>query len=373
MLKTPLLVYKSSAMQNVLDTVNKIAASDVNVLIQGESGTGKELIANLLHALSARKKEAFVTVNCGAIPGELLESELFGHVKGAFTGAVSNRAGRFELADGGTLFLDEIGDLALPLQVKLLRAIQHKTFEPVGATRSIQVDVRVIAATHKNLEQMVKAGTFREDLFYRLNVVPIRIPALRERVEDIPLLLNHYLKIHNIKQKKSVLGFDHQAMTCLMSYAWPGNIRELENFVERTVLLKETGSITLRDLPHHMLESSQAANHWELKPKIPTPAIQPSENQEKWFTISPQVLTSNKIPFHQLVESFENTLLLHALDSTGWNRNRAAQMLGINRTTLVEKIKKKGLNPQQEVLPEMVNTGETPSPHTSRPPEVEIL
>lgn len=373
MLKTPLLVYKSSAMQNVLDTVNKIAGSDVNVLIQGESGTGKELIANLLHALSPRKKEAFVTVNCGAIPGELLESELFGHVKGAFTGAVSNRAGRFELADGGTLFLDEIGDLALPLQVKLLRAIQHKTFEPVGATRSIQVDVRVIAATHKNLEQMVKSGSFREDLFYRLNVVPIHIPALRERVEDIPLLLNHYLKIHNIKQKKSVVGFDHQAMTCLMSYNWPGNIRELENFVERTVLLKESGIITLSDLPHHMLGSTSTVNLSTQSQKLPTNTIPHSSNEEKGFTISQQILSSHKIPFNELVESFENTLLLHALGSTGWNRNRAAQMLGINRTTLVEKIKKKGLSPQQDAIPEQVNNDEAPTPSLSRPPEVEML
>ena len=314
------IVGQSDAIKSVLSLVERVADSDSTVMITGESGTGKELIARALHYNSPQRDQPFVAINCGAIPSELLESELFGHVKGAFTGAISHRIGRFELADGGTIFLDEIGDLQPALQVKLLRVLQERSFEPVGSTKSVQVNVRVIAATNKNLEEGVIDGRFREDLYYRLNVIPIAIPALRERRSDIPLILAHFIEVFNRTKNKKLLGFSTEAMQYLCNYNWPGNIRELENLVERLAILKGQGVIESHDLP---LKYRQSLNS--------TPRL---ENFD---------IPENGVDFNTAVDNFENTLILRALEKTQWNRNQAALLLKLNRTTLVEKIKKKGL------------------------------
>lgn len=252
-----------------------------------------------------------------------MESELFGHVKGAFTGAISNRVGRFELADGGTIFLDEIGDLEPSLQVKLLRALQERSFEPVGSTKTVQVNVRVIAATNVNLEEAVEAGRFREDLYYRLNVIPLGVPALRDRRSDVPLLFKHFMDVFARSKGRALSGISTEAMECLINYAWPGNIRELENLVERLTILKGQGQIDLADLPPKYRASSAAAG----------------------ADLTNLELPDNGMDFNSAVDAYENALILRALEKTGWNRNQAALLLRLNRTTLVEKIKKKGLRP----------------------------
>ncbi|NUM58809.1 MAG: sigma-54-dependent Fis family transcriptional regulator [Bdellovibrionaceae bacterium] len=315
------IIGQSEEIQKVLSLVERVADSEATVLITGNSGTGKELIAKAIHYNSSRSNGPFIPINCGAIPSELLESELFGHVKGAFTGAISNRMGRFELADGGTLFLDEIGDLEPSLQVKILRALQEKSFEPVGGMKTINVNVRLIAATNINLEKAVTEGRFREDLYYRLNVIPIALPSLAERKTDIPLLLNHFLKNYNKNRKLS--GFSDLALQSLSAYTWPGNIRELENLVERICILKGEGQIEVQDLPtkyQTVVEKNSEEIHFD---DIP----------------------ADGIDFNTAVDAYENALILKALEKTGWNRNQAAALLRLNRTTLVEKIKKKGLKP----------------------------
>ncbi len=324
------IIGRSENIQSVLSLVERVADTDSTVLITGESGTGKELIARAIHYNSTRSQQAFVAINCAAIPAELLESELFGHVKGAFTGATANRIGRFEMADGGTIFLDEIGDLEPSLQVKLLRVLQQRTFEPVGGAKSIQVNVHVVAATNKNLEDLVAKGEFREDLFYRLNVIPIFIPALRERKTDIPLLLSHFMEKFNHSKSRHLAGITNEAMECLVQYPWPGNIRELENLVERMAILKGQGIIDVHDLP------------------------------VKYRTTSPTKIENAQLDmpdlgmdFNTAVDQFENSLILRALEKTGWNRNQAAHLLRLNRTTLVEKIKKKGLRPPGNISAEM--------------------
>ncbi len=315
------IIGHSDSIKDVLQLVEKVADTDSTVMVTGESGTGKELIARAIHYNSSRVKMPFVAINCGAIPSELLESELFGHIKGAFTGAISNRVGRFELADSGTLFLDEIGDLQPSLQVKLLRALQERRFEPVGSTKTVEVDVRVIAATNVNLEEAVRRGRFREDLFYRLNVIPINIPALRERKTDIPLLLSHFLNHFNRNKTRKLSGFSEEALRRLSAYAWPGNIRELENLLERLSILKGEGLVDVQDLP--------------------TKYAQPPDNLELGNLDIPE----HGLDFNSAVDQYENSLILLALEKTGWNRNQAAGLLRLNRTTLVEKIKKKGLKP----------------------------
>jgi DNA-binding NtrC family response regulator len=320
------IIGKSESIQSVLSLVERVADSDSTVLITGESGTGKELVARAVHYNSPRADQAFVAINCGAIPAELLESELFGHIKGAFTGAIANRVGRFEMADGGTIFLDEIGDLEPSLQVKLLRALQQRSFEPVGSTKTVHVNVRVIAATNKNLEEQVTFGKFREDLFYRLNVIPLVIPPLRERKTDVPLLFSHFMEQFNKNKGRRLTGVSPDTMECLVNYTWPGNIRELENLVERLTILKGQGQIEINDLP------------------------------AKYRTVASTVLDpvqfdipDNGLDFNSAVDQFENNLILRALEKTGWNRNQAALLLRLNRTTLVEKIKKKGLRPPGEI------------------------
>ncbi|PWU14653.1 MAG: DNA-binding response regulator [Bdellovibrio sp.] len=317
------IIGDSEEIRNVLSLVSRVADSDSTVLVTGESGTGKELVAKAIHYNSPRAAQPFVAINCGAIPAELLESELFGHVKGAFTGAIANRVGRFEMADGGTLFLDEIGDLDPSLQVKLLRVLQERTFEPVGGTRSLQVNVRVIAATHRNLEEAVAQGNFREDLFYRLNVIPIAIPALKDRPSDIPLLMAHFIQHFNKTKGRQLLGLTPEATQALMGYPWPGNIRELENLIERIAILKGHGMIEINDLPAKYRSNGLASTAAEAEISLPEEGLD----------------------FNSAVDQFENQLILRALEKTGWNRNQAAILLRLNRTTLVEKIKKKGLRP----------------------------
>jgi len=318
------IVGQSRALQSVLETVEKVADSDSTVLIRGESGTGKELIARALHFNSRRAERMFVTVNCGAIPEELLESELFGHVKGAFTNAVSHREGRFQVADGGTIFLDEIGDMSPNLQVKLLRVLQDRTFEPVGSSKTVKVNVRVLAATHQDLEEAIRERRFREDLFYRLNVIPIEAPALRDRREDIPLLVQHFLDVSNQEKGKRIDGLSPEALDAMCRYRWPGNVRELENLMERMVILKGEGEIGVDDLPDPIrADASALAGN--------APAIPPQG-----------------LEFNDVVGRFETDLIRQALEHTHWNKNRAAQLLGLNRTTLLEKIKKRRIEAPPE-------------------------
>jgi DNA-binding NtrC family response regulator len=321
------IIGTSEPLKKVLHLIERVSDSDSTLLITGESGTGKELIAKSIHYHSPRKAKPFVPINCGAIPADLLESELFGHVKGAFTGATQSRPGRFELAKGGTLFLDEIGDLSLNLQVKLLRVLQERRFEPVGSNRTIECDVRIIAATNVNLVEAIQAGRFREDLYYRLNVIPLPLPSLRERKEDIPLLLQYFIEKFNKTKNRNLAGIHRSALDLLCAYKWPGNVRELENLVERIAILKGEGLIEVEDLPEYIKEQAGPVLD-DLKVNIP----------------------DSGMDFNSAVDAYENALILMALEKTGWNRNQAAILLKLNRTTLVEKIKKKGLRPPENFI-----------------------
>ena len=310
------LIGDSEVMQQSFQFIEKIAATNSTVMICGESGTGKELVARAIHYNSDRRNEPMVPVNCGAIPEDLLESELFGYEKGAFTGALKTRIGRFELANGGTVFLDEIGDMSPALQVKILRVLQEHEFERLGGVKSIKVDIRVIAATHRDLEKAVKQGTFREDLYYRLNVIPFILPPLRERGSDIPLLTNHFIGKFNIEKKQNINGISPEALKCLARYHWPGNVRELENLIERLVILKGEGVIEQEDLPEKLLGA-------------------------EWSDAVPSMdIPDSGISFNTAVSEFERELILRALKKTNWIKNRAAKLLQLKRTTLVEKIKK---------------------------------
>ena len=317
----------SKGLTAVLDRVRKVARFDSSVLITGESGTGKELIARAIHRNSDRKDGPMVVINCGAIPSELLESELFGHEKGAFTGAHRSRTGRFEIADKGTIFLDEIGDMSPDLQVKLLRALQERRFERVGGSQTIDVDIRVISATNKNLAAAIENNEFREDLYYRLNVIPINILPLRERPEDIMPLVDHFqtaLSRRNPDYRPKV--FSDSVCHSLMAYEWPGNIRELENLVERLSVLVETESVGLEDLPGCMSGTAQDQT-----------------------IVSVAGVFQNNIGFSDAVEIYQKSLIIHALNETGWVKAKAAQMLKMNRTTLVEKIKKMDIEPENQM------------------------
>ncbi len=316
------LVSASEAMKGVLGLVDRVATTDSTVLILGESGTGKELIAQTIHFHSARRRGCLLPVNCGAIPDALIESELFGYEKGAFTGAVTAKPGRFELASGGTIFLDEIGDLSLSLQVKLLRVLQDRTFERVGGTRTLKADVRVVAATNQDLEALVGAKRFREDLYYRLNVVPILVPPLRERPEDIPLLGNHFIRQFNEWRGAKLTGISSEALGLLCRYRWPGNVRELSNIVERIAILKRQGMIEPHDLPEKIRQSQETPNE-KVHNSIPLGGLN----------------------LFKAVEEFEKQLIVEALDRTNWVKSQAARLLQINRTTLMEKLKKKSLSP----------------------------
>jgi DNA-binding NtrC family response regulator len=313
------IIGNSSELRGVLDTVAKVADSQSTVLVTGESGTGKELIARAVHYNSPRAERMFVTVNCGAIPEELLESELFGHVRGAFTNAINNREGRFEAADGGSIFLDEIGDMSPTLQVKLLRVLQDRTFEPVGSSKTQRVDVRVIAATNQDLDIAIREKRFREDLFYRLNVIPIEVPPLRKRLDDIPVLAEHFLDVANEVRGQESAGFGDGVLEAMCQHAWPGNVRELENLVERLVTLSGGREITVDDLPDSFQPAKRATKTLGMR-------------------IPPEGLN-----FREVMDRLESDLIKQALEITRGNKNRAARLIGLNRTTMLEKMKKKGV------------------------------
>ncbi|UCH07621.1 MAG: sigma-54-dependent Fis family transcriptional regulator [Deltaproteobacteria bacterium] len=313
------LVGTSNAIKNIYDLIEKVADTDGTVLISGASGTGKELIARAIHYNSSRCDRPLVVINCGAIPEELLESELFGHEKGAFTGAYKSRIGRFEMANGGTIFLDEIGEMSPALQVKLLRVLQEKKFERVGGTKTIHVDVRIIAATNKNLTTAINKGKFREDLYYRLNVIPMKVPPLKQRKSDIPLLIDHFLKKFQKEAEKKITAFSPEAMDAMLKYDWPGNVREVENVIKRLTILCDDEVVTVEDLPEHIPHKGRAVRVVE------------EDFLEKGVTL------------HDAVEDYEKRLILGALERSDWVKTKAAKLLNINRTTLVEKIKKQNL------------------------------
>lgn len=306
------IIGASAAMQEVFDTIKQVADSRATVLIEGESGTGKELIAHAIHRLSGRSKGPFVAVHCAALSPTLLESELFGHEKGAFTGATERRRGRFEMADGGSLFLDEIGEIDAAIQVKILRVLEERNFERVGGQETIETDTRLIAATNRNLRSMMQAGKFREDLFYRLFVVVITIPPLRERREDIPALIQHFLKISARENGREIDSVTPDALQAMNAYPWPGNVRELRNAVERMVVLSRGNRITLRDLPQEIREFQPAG----------------AAARTAWSTGAPPLS----------IDEAEKNLIIKALKTTGGNRTKAAAQLGISRRTLHRKL-----------------------------------
>ncbi|MBI4686747.1 MAG: sigma-54-dependent Fis family transcriptional regulator [Nitrospirae bacterium] len=322
------LIGSSPQMQKVYEMIEKIADTDSTVLISGESGTGKELVAKTIHYNSSRSQNAFVPLNCAAIPKDLLESELFGHEKGAFTGAVNTRIGRFELATGGTIFLDEIGELHPSLQVKLLRVLQEREFERVGGTKTIKADVRVLAATNKDLEKATQDGSFREDLYYRLNVIPLQIPPLRERKEDIALLIEHFLSIFSKKKKREPLKVSAEVMGCLLNYNWPGNVRELENLIERLVILTDANVINVSDLPDRFFQARDPFIAKTLSP----------------LSSGKVLLPEGGVDLNDLLNDIEKSLINQAMQKAGGVKSRAASILGLNRTTLIEKLKKKAIS-----------------------------
>ncbi|MBD3180449.1 MAG: response regulator [Candidatus Latescibacteria bacterium] len=313
------IIGKSEEMQKVFERVRKVANSDSTILVNGESGTGKELVAKSIHYQSSRSKNAFVSINCGALPENLLESELFGHKKGSFTGAIREKDGLFKVACGGTFFLDEVGETSPAIQVKLLRVLQEREIIPVGGTRPIKVDVRLIAATNADLEENVRTGDFRADLYYRLNVIPIKIPPLRKRQSDIPLLVDHFLKraSEKTKQKKSI---SNKAMDLMVEYDWPGNVRELENIVERAIVLQEGNKIMPHDLPDKIRFHSRSSRNL--------------------------VLDDTQMTLQEL----EKEYVISVLDETGWQKKKASEILGINASTLYRKIQRYDLKREKETV-----------------------
>ncbi len=336
------IVGESKPIREVFQLIEKAAPSNSTVIVFGESGTGKEIIARALHAKSLRANKPFVAVNCAAIPSELLESELFGYEKGAFTGAGVTRVGRMEMANEGTVFLDEIGDMPLNLQVKLLRVLAEREIDRIGSAKSIPIDIRVIAATHRDLEEAVKNGTFREDLYYRLNIIPVVMPPLRERKTDIPLLAKFFLAKFNRAQNNSEKTISNEAMAILIAYKWPGNIRELANFIERMVVLSPGPVITPNDLPDKILGEHPRGtwNTLENATLEESPAQVLQVSLRKTYSMS---LPEEGMNLKKAVEDFERGLILEALEKSNWVKNKAATLLGLNRTTLVEKLKKMNL------------------------------
>jgi DNA-binding NtrC family response regulator len=313
------IVGTSQVIKKIYDLIEKVSDTDGTVLITGASGTGKELIARSIHYNSQRSDKPLVVINCGAVPEALLESELFGHEKGAFTGAYKKRIGRFEMANGGTVFLDEIGEMSPALQIKLLRVLQEQQFERVGGTKTIHVDLRFIAATNKNLTTAINMEKFREDLYYRLNVIPIKVPSLKQRRSDIPLLIDFFLKkFQKIKDKK-LTGFSQSAMDAMWAYDWPGNVRELENVLKRLSILCEGPMVNLDDLPENIRDVS-GTDHMD-----------------------EEVTLGDELNLNEAVQDYEKRIILEALEKTNWVKSKAAKLLNINRTTLVAKIKKQNI------------------------------
>ena len=313
------IIGKSSPMQQVFDLITQVGPRRSTILVQGESGTGKELAARAIHASSGRSDAPFVAINCGNIPSELLESELFGHVRGAYTGATSAKKGLFQVADGGTLFLDEVSTISPEMQVKLLRVIQEREFRHLGGVENIKVDIRIIAATNTDLQAAVRAGTFREDLYYRLNVIVIKLPPLRERTEDIPPLVDHFSRKYCEENRRELCQVDGAAMKVLMDYDWPGNVRELENVIERAVVLAPGSALTPDLFPKHIVTALPA-----------DPLRFPGEG----------------LSLKERVGNFEKALILAALERSDWNQKRAAQFLSVNATTLNEKLKRFKIKPR---------------------------
>jgi len=347
----PGFIGNCTKMQNLFELIYRVADDEFStVLIRGESGTGKELVAKAIHSKSSRKKNNFVPVNCAAIPDDLLESELFGHMKGSFTGATQTKQGRIQYADQGTLFLDEIGDMKPALQAKLLRVIQEKEFEPVGSLKAIPVDTRIVAATHCDLEKLVNEGQFREDLYYRLSVIPIEVPPLRDRAEDIPLLLNEFIDLYTTKRGRKKILFSPQSLSILINYEWRGNVRELENLVQHMSILHGGRKIQPKDLPDKYtrdVDIDALAEHTDQM--IDTSLF--DHSQERAELLAPLNhsgsefnLDEGPVNFNDLINQVETELIVKALKITSGNKKEAARILNLKRTTLLEKIKKKELN-----------------------------
>ncbi|GAB4182610.1 MAG: sigma-54 dependent transcriptional regulator [Calditrichia bacterium] len=311
------IIGKNKKMLEIFELIKDIAQTSSTVLIRGESGTGKELIANAIHFNSERAKKPFIKVNCAVLNENLLESELFGHVKGAFTGAIKDKVGRFEMANHGTIFLDEIGDISPNMQLKLLRVLQEGEFEKVGGTETIKVDVRVVAATNKNLEEAMQKGEFRQDLYYRLNVIPIFVPPLRARKDDIPLLVDYFIDKYSTLFKKTIRGISDEAQQVLINYEWPGNIRELENVIERAIVLIKSEIISVKDLPDHIHHSK---------------------------TISTASIDDANGNLQDIVEEYEKNIILNALEQNNHNKLQTAKALGLHRSTFMSKLKKYGIS-----------------------------
>jgi two-component system, NtrC family, response regulator PilR len=313
------IVGTSKVIKKIYDLIEKVSDTDGTVLITGASGTGKELIARSIHYNSQRGDNPLVVINCGAIPETLLESELFGHEKGAFTGAYKKRIGRFEMANGGTIFLDEIGEMSPTLQIKLLRVLQEQQFERVGGTKTLHVDLRFIAATNKNLTNAINMEKFREDLYYRLNVIPIKVPSLKRRRSDIPLLIDFFLKKFQKGKHDKITGFSQAATDAILAYDWPGNVRELENVIKRLTILSEGPVVSFDDLPENMQDVSGSRH---------------PDNE---------IIIDNELSLNEAVQDYEKRIILEALEKTNWVKSKAAKLLNINRTTLVAKIKKQNI------------------------------
>ena len=355
------MIGNSASLAETFKVLRKVAPTDSTVLVTGESGTGKELLVRELHSLSGRAQKPFVPINCGAIPRELLESELFGHEKGAFTHAIRSKPGRFEFADTGTIFLDEIGEMDISLQVKILRVLQEKEIERVGGSGPKKVDVRVIAATNRNLENEVALGNFREDLYYRLNVIPLHLPPLRERGNDILLLADHFLKRFCERKKRSLLRPTEKAARVLLAYPWPGNVRELENIMERLSILVDEAVIQLADLPQKMLAAvadlgelpplpaaddlrgeARPASFGAVPASAPADAGQAARRTGEFVWPTLDDLNKLGMGLREFLEILEDKLLDEALTASEGVKNQAAELLGIKRTTLIEKLKKRG-------------------------------
>lgn len=330
------LVGTSGQVQQVRNMMAQVANKDVTVLIEGESGTGKEVVARNLHYYSDRRDGPFVPVNCGAIPAELLESELFGHEKGAFTGAINSRAGRFEMAEGGTLFLDEIGDMPLHMQVKILRVLQEKSYERVGGNKTFSTNVRIIAATHRNLEKMIEDGAFREDLYYRLNVFPIEMPSLRERAEDVPLLINELVRRLEAENRGQI-RFSSSSIISLCRHSWPGNVRELANLVERMAIMRPNGVVGVNDLPAKY-------QHYEQDDEFQDDMQSFDAPEPNLASVGDTILLPESgLDLKEYIAELEQNLIQQALDNNSGVVARAADQLAIRRTTLVEKMRKYGM------------------------------
>jgi len=338
---------QAASLKKLQELLVRVAKSNSTLLITGESGTGKERVARMVHGMSSRQNHPFIPVNCGAIPEGLIESELFGHEKGSFTGALSQRPGRFELAEGGTLFLDEIGELPLALQVKLLRVLQERTYERVGSATQRKADIRILAATHRNLEQMVSTGQFREDLYYRISVIPVEIPPLRHRTEDIPLLVNYFVSRWVREERGEPVRFSNPVMDIFCRYPWPGNIRELENLVERFLVLKAGEMVHPEDLPEKFSHAAACIEEQPEEFSVSSEALKgaliPSVSSGGDMASAFGEIISNTvehIDLSNMLAEIERDLIQKALERFGGNKTKASEFLGMNRTTLIEKLKR---------------------------------